>query len=52
MQLSRSRNISARISDVRDEVEKFGWKLEKLENLGGGLNLYGFINAYGDLVTN
>ena len=48
----KSMNTTARRSDVRFEVERFGWTLEKIESRGKGVNLYALKNADGKIVKN
>ena len=38
---------SARRSDLRKELQKYGWGLARIKNLGGGVNLYGITDPNG-----
>ena len=40
VEASHSMNLTARISDVRREVEQAGWNLKRIKCLGGGVHLY------------
>ena len=47
MDISRSKAPTARRSDVRVEVRKYGWDLRIIDKLGGGVNLYALITPNG-----
>jgi len=46
-ELTHSANPTARRTDLRQEVQKFGWDLKRIENLGGGVNRYALITPDG-----
>lgn len=48
--ISKSRNISARISDVRDELKCKGWDLRLTQKHKNGLNTYNIFRADGSMI--
>ncbi len=50
MIISRSRNISARMSDLRDELQGKGWDLRLTQKHKNGLNNYNLFRADGSMI--
>jgi hypothetical protein len=50
--ITGSMNPTARRTDVRHEVERFGWTMELIESKSGGVNIYALKNGNGDIVKN
>ena len=51
--LTKSMAISTRVSDVRKELNKYGWTVQKQDSkdLPRGVNRYAMINGNGDIVN-
>jgi len=41
--------IHSRISDVRQELQKYGWDIKKVKKYEGGINEYTIINPKGEI---
>lgn len=46
-EITNSQNPTARRTDLRQEVRKFGWDLKLIKKLGGGKNMYALITPEG-----
>ena len=43
-------NPTAKRTDLRQEMQRNGWDLKKIEELDGGINKYALINAEGKII--
>ena len=50
-ELTKSMNPTARRTDLRQELQKHGWDLKRIENLGGGVNVYALVDQDGNIQT-